>query len=99
MNGCCHGHGNAGWHNRREWDERQGRVSGDSNIGLCRCGHGPHAYFQDKEGRVNASWKSYDGEQDLQRIKVLEEEIKSIKDVLGKRISDLEELKENQPKE
>jgi len=30
---------------------------------------------------------------------VLEEEIKSIKDVLGKRISDLEKLKENQPKE
>jgi hypothetical protein len=77
----------------------QGHTNSDCHSGQCRCRHCPHARYLDEEGKADSIWKPYDGEETLKQIEELNKEIVSIRDDLGKRISNLEKLRENQPKE
>lgn len=41
-----------GWHGGRWWQLPVGAPSGYTYIGPCRCGTGPHAFYQDRSGRI-----------------------------------------------
>ncbi|MGQ9706945.1 MAG: hypothetical protein ACUVWP_08130 [bacterium] len=95
--GLCHRHGYS----------YEGRVarpavpSGYRYVGSCRCGFGPHAYYETPEGRVVSPFEVYSGFYRGGSIKEnLEAEKKYIEDevkYLEERLKELEErLKEKE---
>lgn len=45
-----------GWHH---WQLGVIAPSGYTYIGPCRCGTGPHAFYQDQSGRIVNAWQLY----------------------------------------
>jgi hypothetical protein len=84
-----YGYGRRCWH---WWWPKVGTPSGYTYIGPCRCGTGPHAFFQDSSGRIVHAWQLYrwgptPTKEDMKaEIEVLKEE----KAELEKRIEELE---------
>lgn len=71
--------------------------SGYTYIGPCRCGMGPHAYYQDQSGRIVHAWHLYHGstppiplsQEDLKTELAI---LKNEKERLEERIKELEML-------
>lgn len=47
-----HGWGKSSWHR----GQKLVFPSGFTYLGPCRCGRGPHAYYQDPAGRIIQAW-------------------------------------------
>jgi hypothetical protein len=73
-------------------------------IGPCRCGTGPHAYYEDESGRIVHAWDLYrmpiatttDKTYLADRLKELEEEKAIIEDEIAeikKRLNEMEKQK------
>lgn len=45
-----------GWY---RWQPKVTAPSGYGYIGPCRCGTGPHAFYQDPSGRIVHAWQLY----------------------------------------
>uniref|UniRef100_A0A7C6A9B0 DUF5320 domain-containing protein n=1 Tax=candidate division WOR-3 bacterium TaxID=2052148 RepID=A0A7C6A9B0_UNCW3 len=43
----------------RSWSWWRVAPSGYTYIGPCRCGTGPHAFYQDPSGRIVPAWQVY----------------------------------------
>ena len=95
---CGHGRG---WH--RKWWAGIVAPSGYTYIGPCRCGTGPHAFYQDPGGKIVHAWNVYrcgipttSGEDLKAKLEALKEEKKE----LEKRIEEIEkQIKEEKNKE
>jgi len=78
--------------------------SGYTYIGPCRCGMGPHAYYQDPSGRIVHAWHLYRGgippfSLTPEELKTELATLKNEKELLEKRIEELEkQLKEKEEK-
>lgn len=88
-----------GWH--KWWQIPVSTPKGYTYIGPCRCGMGPHAFYQDVSGRIVHAWQLYrwgvpptPTKEDLEsRLEVLKEE----KAQLEKEIEELEkQIKEKE---
>jgi len=67
-------------------------------VGPCRCGHGPHAYYVARDGRVVYPYEEPGEGSKVDRVALLEDEVKSLKEYLDRRVSELEKLKGEQAK-
>jgi len=84
-----------GYGRRWRWWPKVAAPSGYTYIGPCRCGQGPHAFYQDERGRIIHAWQLYQGlvppptKEDLRsEIEMLKEE----KAQLEKRLEELEKM-------
>ena len=90
-------HGFGGWYDRRV--ARPTTPSGYRYVGPCRCGNGPHAFYETPEGRVVPAYEVFSSgytvpytREDLkaekryieEEMKHLEERLNEIKDKLEK---------------
>ncbi|MCM8784974.1 MAG: hypothetical protein NC827_05550 [Candidatus Omnitrophica bacterium] len=80
-----------GWH---RWQPKVTAPSGYTYIGPCRCGRGPHAFYQDPNGRIVHAWQLYcwgvPTTPTKEDLKVELEALKEEKAQLEKRIEELE---------
>ena len=80
-----------GWH--RKWPEITA-PSGYTYIGPCRCGTGPHAFYQDPSGKIVHTWDVYRwGIPTTSREEDLKAELEALKEEkteLEKRIEEIE---------
>lgn len=94
------GYGRGWWH----WPTSVSAPAGYRYIGPCRCGRGPHAFYQEPGGRIVHAWdfyrRSWEGFKPTpEAIKAEVEALKAEKEALEKRIADLEkQLKEETEK-
>lgn len=76
------------------WLRPVGTVPGYTYIGPCRCGTGPHAYYQAPDGRIIHAWQLYHWEVPPapkgEDLKAELEALKEEKAQLEKRIEELE---------
>jgi len=94
------GYGGRRWRHWWSWT-RPTVPSGYTYVGPCRCGWGPHAFYQDPSGRIVHAWQvcgwqtpPTPTEEDI-RAEV--ERLKETKSQLEKRIEELErKLKEKE---
>ena len=81
-----------GW-NRCWWPETV-TPSGYTYVGPCRCGTGPHAFYQDQKGRIVHARSLYRGrispEPTIEDLKIELEALNREKQELEKRIEELE---------
>jgi hypothetical protein len=78
----------------RFWPAAAGIPRGYTYIGHCRCGTGPHAYYQTPEGRIVHAWPPIQGGGSI-TYKPTEEELKAEAEWLRKEKMELEQrLKE-----
>ena len=96
MDGHFHGHGCHG-----SWRWRDTHPIAEDEIlahpaGFCRCGHGPHAYYDAGEGRLVRADEAAGKGGKLDRIAFLEYEVKILENCLERKTSELEKLKGEQ---
>jgi hypothetical protein len=98
--GMCHGHG--GGYERVV--ARPAVPSGYRYLGPCRCGYGPHAYYETPEGRVVSPYEMFhpkynapQTKEDLEMEKrYIEDEIKYFQERLNEIEERLKEKKEEE---
>ena len=98
MDGYFHRHGCHGGHHWRGQDPVDLEERGLRYVGPCRCGHGPHAYYITREGQAVSPNEAVGEGGRLERIAFLEDEVKSLKEYLGRMTGELEKLKGEQAK-
>jgi len=91
-----------GWH--RKWWPGIAAPLGYTYIGPCRCGTGPHAFYQDPSGRIVHGWELYrwvvPPTPTKEDLKAELEALKGEKKELEKRIEEIEkQIKEEKNKE
>ncbi len=76
------------------WRKPPAVPAGYTYIGPCRCGFGPHAYYQEPSGRIIHAWHFYHWgippEPTEEDRKAELEELKEEKEALERRIAELE---------